>query len=80
VYNLDDKLELKNSETSKYYKGLGSFKSNDLKHIIKTDGIDTMIKLFDIDDYEVLDDWLSSEKSNKRKEYLQNNSFDITGV
>ncbi len=80
VYELQDEINLKSGEIGKYYKGLGSFKSDDLKHIVKQDGIENMIRIFNIDNKDILNDWLSGDLSDKRKEYLQNNSFDITGV
>jgi len=80
VYELGADLKLKNQEVGKYFKGLGSWKSKDLAQVVKTDGIENMIRIFDIDDEVIVDDWLSSAKADKRKEYLQNNVFDITGV
>ncbi len=79
-YELGVALDLKPGETGKYMKGLGSFKSKDLEYIVKTDGIENLINLFDLDDTEILDDWLSGKKADKRKEYLKANTFDITGV
>ena len=80
VYTLGDPLNLKAGETGKYYKGLGSFKSADLAHIVKTDGIENMIQLFNLDDKQILNDWLAGNKADKRKEYLSNNYFDIATV
>jgi len=80
VYELQDELNLKSGEIGKYYKGLGSFKSEDLKHIVKQDGIKNMIRIFEVDNKDILDNWLLTNLSDKRKEYIQNNFFDITGV
>lgn len=77
---MTDSLNLKSGESGKYYKGLGSFKEKDLTHIIKTDGIIKMLRMFTLDNKEILDDWLSGSKADKRKEYLQDNYFDITSV
>ena len=79
-YELGVKLELKSGEVGKYMKGLGSFKSELLKHIVKKDGIQNMIKIFELDNKNVLDNWLSNSKSDIRKEYIKNNEFDITGI
>lgn len=76
-YNLDDNIEIKQGETSMYLKGLGSWDSDDMKHVIKTDGIDNMIKLFNFDDDEILTDWLGSN-SEPRKLYITKNTFNIT--
>ncbi len=80
IYNLSDGLNLKSGEVGKYFKGLGSWKAVDLENVVKKDGIENMIRLFTLDDESVVDDWLSKDKSDARKEYLRNNHFDITSV
>jgi len=79
-YELGTKFDLNTGEQGKYMKGLGSFKSELLKHVVKTDGIENMIKIFNLDDENILDDWLNSDKSDIRKEYIKANVFDITGI
>lgn len=76
-YNLNDKVQLKAGEKSSYYKGLGSWDSDDLKQVVQTDGIDKMIQLIDFNDDEIIDDWLSDKKSDVRKEYILENDFSI---
>jgi len=39
-----------------------------------------MIRLFELDSLDILDDWLAGDKAVKRKEYISNNTFDITGI
>jgi DNA gyrase/topoisomerase IV subunit B len=80
IYELGATLDLKPGESGKYYKGLGSWKSDDLQHVVKTDGIENMINLFDLDSADILDDWLNSDKADTRKIYISRNEFDITGV
>jgi len=80
TYELGTKFPIKAGESGKYFKGLGSWKPDLMKHIVKTDGIESMIKVFDIDDDSILDDWLSGDKVEARKEYLSKNVFDITGA
>jgi DNA topoisomerase-2 len=80
IYDLNESLDLKKGETGKYYKGLGSWKAKDLEQVIKTDGVENMVSLFNVDDDDIVDDWLSSKKADKRKEYIQDNVFDITGI
>ena len=80
IYNPKEGLDLKPGESGKWMKGLGSWKEKDLQLVVKTDGIENMLKIFDLDDKEILDDWLSDEKVQKRKDYLQENYFDITAV
>jgi len=76
-YNLNDKIEIKSGETSKFYKGLGSWKESDLKEIVQRDGIQKMIEILEWDNDEIIDDWLSDRKADKRKEYIIANDFSI---
>lgn len=79
-YNLNSPLEIKSGETSKYFKGLGSWKESDLKEVIQKDGISNMIQLFEYDNLEILNNWLSNETSDKRKEYILENEFNIAKI
>lgn len=76
-YNLNDEVKIKAGEVSKYYKGLGSWKESDLKEIVQRDGIQKMIEILEWDNDEIIDDWLSDSKSDKRKEYIMDNDFSI---
>ena len=76
-YNLNDDISVKAGEVSKYLKGLGSWKSDDLKQVVQADGISKMVNIIDFNDDEIIDDWLSSSKSDKRKEYILENNFSI---
>ena len=80
TYELGVGIELKRGEIGKYFKGLGSWNAKDLKHVVDTDGIENMISMFKIDDEKIIDDWLNTKKSDIRKEYIQENEFDITGI
>jgi DNA gyrase/topoisomerase IV subunit B len=80
-YTLEESSEkLKAGESSKWYKGLGSWKESDLRHIVKTDGLLKMIDMVEWDDEELVDDWLNDKKADKRKEYIMNNVFSIASV
>jgi len=79
-YDLGGEFTLKKGEVGKYMKGLGSFKAELLREIVQQDGIENMIKLFELDDSNVLNDWLSGDRADARKEYIANNKFDITGI
>ena len=76
-YSLNDEVKLKSGETSKYYKGLGSWKEADLKEIVAQDGLQKMIDILEFDTEDIIDDWLSDTKADKRKEYIMNNEFSI---
>jgi len=80
VYDLNKDLNIKHGEELKYYKGLGSWTKEDLKQVIEKDGLDKMIDIFEFDNEEVIDDWLSDKKADVRKEYIMNNNFDIVKV
>lgn len=80
TYDLNGELKLKSGEELKYFKGLGTWTKNDLQQIIEKDGLENMIEIFDFDNIEILDDWLSDKKADKRKEYIIDNEFDIAKV
>lgn len=77
IYSLNENLEYSNSDHVKYYKGLGNWTKETLSVILNKDGLDKMIVKFDFDDPEIINDFLSSEESDKRKEYIRNNEFSI---
>jgi hypothetical protein len=39
-----------------------------------------MIDMLDFDDTDIIDDWLSDKKSDKRKEYILANDFSLNKV
>jgi len=76
-YNLSDEMNLKKGETSNYYKGLGTWDSDDLKVIVQSDGIDNMIDMLEFNSAEIIEEWLGKD-SAPRKNYIQNNEFNLT--
>jgi len=81
-YSMNDVDEkLYKTHNSTYYKGLGTWEKDDLKYIIEQGGVESMIKIFEStpQSEEVIDDWLNGEKikSDKRKEYIEGNEFDL---
>jgi DNA gyrase/topoisomerase IV subunit B len=79
-YNLNDKVQLKSGEKGNWMKGLGSWDSDDLKHVVQTDGIDKMIQLIDFDvenSDKVIEEWLGND-SEPRKKYIVANDFSIS--
>lgn len=79
-YSLNDQVLLKSGEVSKYLKGLGSWKVDDLKYIVEKDGLNKMIDMLEFDNNEIIDDWLSDKKADKRKEYILENDFNIAKI
>lgn len=75
-YSLNDEINLKSGEKSDYKKGLGSWDIEDLKHVIKTDGIEKMIEIIEFDDDTIIDEWLGND-SEPRKKYILENNFTI---
>ena len=75
-YSLNDEINLKSGEKSNYYKGLGSWDIEDLKQVIKTDGIEKMIDIIEFDDETIIEEWLGND-SEPRKKYILDNNFSI---
>jgi DNA topoisomerase-2 len=76
-------FELKNpGHTYKYYKGLGSWKLEDLKAIFKEKGIDTFIKTFEWESSteDMIKNWMGSAGINYRKEHVAKTHFDIEKI
>ena len=69
-----------NSKNAKYFKGLGSWKQSDLKYVIETDGLWNMITFIDFNDETIIDEWLNPGLTNRRKEYIISNDFDIAKI
>lgn len=75
-YNLSEELRVKASETSSYFKGLGSWDSEDLKEVVKVDGLSKMINILEFDNDKIIDEWLGND-SEPRKKYILDNDFSI---
>jgi DNA topoisomerase-2 len=75
-YNLNDDVKLKTGETADYRKGLGSWDMEDLKHVVATDGLNTMINIIEFDDEKIIDEWMGND-SEPRKKYILANDFSI---
>lgn len=79
-YNLNDTSEYSGEAT--YVKGIGSWNSDDLKYIVKQDGLDRMIQIIDFEGakgQELIDEWLGDD-SGPRKKYILDNDFKIAMV
>lgn len=79
IYDLAGTLKEKSGLTFKYFKGLGSWTPTQMKEVIEKDGINNMLVQisYNKDDDETIDDWYSDKKTDKRKEYIINNDFDL---
>lgn len=78
-YNLNDAVKIKVGEQSSYYKGLGSWDIEDLKEVVKKDGLSKMINILEFDSGadSAIDEWLGSD-SEPRKQYILANDFNIS--
>lgn len=79
-YNLNDDIEVKSGEQHKFYKGLGSWDAQELKHIMDIDGLDQMLDMFDFDSEEMIHNWLSPDCADTRKGYIMENEFNIAKI
>lgn len=79
-YSISESIEPKAGEVAHWMKGLGSWKTSDLQYIVETDGADKMIDIIEFDDKTIIDDWLSESTSDKRKEYILENDFNIAKI
>jgi DNA topoisomerase-2 len=80
TYSLLDQIKLKPGETIQYYKGLGTFDYEDLREIVKVDGLNNMIKLIDLSDTQPYLDWLKGDRVSTRKEQLEQHTFNIASL
>lgn len=81
VYNLDERLVIKSQETLYYLKGLGSWTSEDLQFVVKTDGFENLLVrvVFNEESAAILDNWLGDD-SQIRKDMILNNDFSIASI
>lgn len=80
TYDLQEELESKPGEHQKYFKGLGTHSKEGLEFVIEKDGFENMIELYEFNNDQILKDFLSSEESDKRKDYIRNHEFSIAKV
>lgn len=81
-YELSDTDKPKQGETPFYYKGLSSWEKEDLKKVIKTDGVEKMIKKLDFTSEQcdnALEEWLGDD-SEPRKKHILENDFNIADI
>jgi len=78
-YTLNDSIKLKAGEHSHYYKGLGSWDTEDLVQVVDTDGLQEMINLLEFDNDKIIDEWLGDD-SAPRKKYIDSNEFSIANL
>ena len=80
VYDLQEPFEPRSGEEIKYYKGLGTWDKSELETVLEKDGLENMIELYNFDDIKIMAEFLATEESDARKEYIRNNNFSIAKV
>jgi len=85
-YNFDDYKKFEKANKSKgyhydYKKGLGSWSQDELDVVIKKDGLENMLEVFELDSKaeEMIESWLGDD-AQKRKDLLVNVDFDMMSV
>lgn len=79
-FDIEEDLKIKGNEKSQYYKGLGSWDRDELKHVILTEGLDNLLMQVDIkDEVQDLEQWLGVDSSH-RKQYILDNDFSIAKI
>lgn len=79
TYNLNEIIETKHGETSKYFKGLGTHTKQTLGPVVEKDGLIKMISMLDFDNDEIIMEWLDSDVE-PRKKYITENKFSIAKI
>lgn len=77
--------KIKQNQVLKYYKGLGSFRSETLSELIKLGGgLNNFLESLVIDNNteKIIDDWIGEKPENvlMRKEYLKNYTLDLDKI
>ena len=64
---------------TKYYKGLGSWKADDLKYVVEKDGFLKMLDIFEYDDLaeKTIKGWFGSDEAEYRREKIKDNEFSL---
>ena len=80
TYDINEELKCSSGEHQKYFKGLGTHTKEGLEFVIEKDGFENMIEKFEFNNEQILNDFLGSKESDKRKEYIRNHEFSIAKV
>lgn len=79
-YSLEDTTEYKGTPT--YVKGIGSWNSDDLKFIIKQEGLEKMVDMVDFQgEYgkQLIEQWLGDDPTPRKKAIVEND-FEIAKI
>lgn len=82
TFDIEGSVDLKSGETLMYFKGLGTLDPQDIEAVIKTDGLESILKPVSLEDprfAEMLDAWLGDD-SQKRKDMILANDFSIASI
>ncbi len=85
-YSFDEYRDFEKNNSDKKYKfeykkGLGSWDQEELEYIIEKDGLHNMLEVMTIEDAsDLIDDWLSDKKADRRKEMLDGYEFNVMNL
>lgn len=85
-YSFDEYRDFENKNKEKKYKyeykkGLGSWSQDEMEYIIEKDGLENMLEVMTIENSaDLIDDWLSDKRSDRRKEMLDGYEFNIMNL
>jgi len=83
-FNFDefDNKDIKRGYEVKYLKGLGSWTPQEFEQMLDLYTLDGLIHTYEFDSEapKLIDDWLGSDNVLTRREYLQNNDFNINDL
>lgn len=83
-FDLKEDLKIKPSEQMQYYKGLGTWDREDLKHVLDTEGFENLLTKVELDmqnpdHLQILEAWLGAD-SQSRKDFILANDFNIAKI
>ena len=77
TYDINENLKANKNETFRYLKGLGSLTKEIMETVLKVDTFDKMLVDLKFDSDSIINDFMSENESDTRKDYIRNRDFSI---
>ena len=77
TYDINENLKANKNETFRYLKGLGSLTKEIMETVLKIDTFDKMLVDLKFDSDSIINDFMSENESDTRKDYIRNRDFSI---
>ena len=77
TYDINENLKANKNETFRYLKGLGSLTKEIMETVLKVDTFDKMLVDLNFDSDSIINDFMSENESDTRKDYIRNRDFSI---